>query len=35
MWGRSWFYKPGILIPFVLAEILGCSPLSPGSRVAW
>lgn len=30
MWGRSWFYKPGILIPFVLAEMLECSPLSPG-----
>lgn len=30
MWGRSWFYKPGILIPFILAEILGCSPLSHG-----
>ena len=30
MWGRSWFYKPGLLIPFVLAEILGCSPLTPG-----
>jgi len=30
MWGRSWFYKPGLLIPFVLGEILGCSPLAPG-----
>ncbi|MGE5549928.1 MAG: DUF2264 domain-containing protein [Bacteroidota bacterium] len=30
MWGRSLFYKPGVLIPFVMAEILGCSPLTHG-----
>ncbi|UCD38079.1 MAG: DUF2264 domain-containing protein [Fidelibacterota bacterium] len=30
MWGRSWAYRPALTAPFIWAELLGVSPLSPG-----
>jgi len=30
MWGRSWAYRPALTTPFLLAEMLGVSPLESG-----
>ncbi len=30
MWGRSWAYRPALIVPFIWAEILGVSPFPAG-----